>query len=58
MRSAPIQPLKNEIKIVPGAVSAPAFRTPSDHAAVERKSASRGLMLDPKPGATEPFETY
>lgn len=48
----------NPIKIVPGAVSAPAFRTPSDHAAVERKSASRGLMLDPKPGATEPFDTY
>lgn len=54
----PVKPLPNEIKIAPGAVSAPAFRAPSDHAAVERKSASRGLMLDPKPGATEPFDTY
>lgn len=54
----PVKLPPNSIKIVPGAVSAPAFRSPSEHAAVERKSASRGLMLDPKLGATEPFDTY
>lgn len=53
----PAQP-PNPIKIVPGAVSAPVFRDPRSHGAMERQSAAKGAILDPKPGASGPFDTY
>lgn len=53
----PVAP-PNPIKIVPGAVSTPAFRDPRSHGVIERKSEAKGALLDPRPGFNGPFDTY
>lgn len=35
-----------------------AFRSPGDHAKARGKGPQRAVMLDPRPGATAPFETW